>query len=201
MTNLLQNETEFLSSERVRDFVPLNQIQSLSEQIGNAKKTKFEKSLKLAKIVAKANDWFKSDEGKALINEEGIHWTSVEEFANRVFGWQKSYYFKMVKAGKLLEENPQVVTKFKRECTQAENNGENPSRSLEKLNQFAKSELESTGTGEVAPRPKALLTLKGTGDYAHIKFEIFADEVKTSNEVAQLTEAMNFINLKISELS
>lgn len=199
MTNLQQIETEFLNSEEVRNFVPLNQIQSLSEQIGNAKKTKFEKSLKLAKIVAKANDWFKSDEGKALINENGLDWTSVEDFANRVFGWQKSYYFKMVKAGKLLEENPQIVTKFKRECTQAENNGENPSRSLESLNKFAKSEL-SEGTGEITPRPKALLTLKGTGDYAHIKFEIFADEVKTSNEVAHLTEVMNLINLKISEL-
>ena len=200
MTNLQQIETEFLNSEEVRNFVPLNQIQSLSEQIGNAKKTKFEKSLKLAKIVAKANDWFKSDEGKASINESGLDWTSVEDFANRVFGWQKSYYFKMVKAGKLLEENPQIVTKFKRECTQAENNGENPSRSLEKLNKFAKSEL-SEGNGEVTSRPKALLTLKGTGDYAHIKFEIFADEVKTSNEVAHLTEVMNLINLKISELS
>jgi len=200
MTNLQQIETEFLNSAEVRNFVPLNQIQSLSEQIGNAKKTKFEKSLKLAKIVAKANDWFKSDEGKASINESGLDWTSVEDFANRVFGWKKSYYFKMVKAGKLLEENPQIVTKFKRECTQAENNGENPSRSLEKLNKFAKSEL-SEGNGEVTSRPKALLTLKGTGDYAHIKFEIFADEVKTSNEVAHLTEVMNLINLKISELS
>ena len=200
MTNLQQIETEFLNSAEVRNFVPLNQIQSLSEQIGNAKKTKFEKSLKLAKIVAKANDWFKSDVGKASINESGLDWTSVEDFANRVFGWKKSYYFKMVKAGKLLEENPQIVTKFKRECTQAENNGENPSRSLEKLNKFAKSEL-SEGNGEVTSRPKALLTLKGTGDFSHIKFEIFADEVKTSNEVAQLTEVMNLINLKISELS
>jgi len=200
MTNLQQIETEFLNSAEVRNFVPLNQIQSLSEQIGNAKKTKFEKSLKLAKIVAKANDWFKSDVGKASINESGLDWTSVEDFANRVFGWKKSYYFKMVKAGKLLEENHQIVTKFKRECTQAENNGENPSRSLEKLNKFAKSEL-SEGNGEVTSRPKALLTLKGTGDFSHIKFEIFADEVKTSNEVAQLTEVMNLINLKISELS
>jgi len=199
MNNLQQIETEFLNSEEVRNFVPLNQIQSLSEQIGNAKKTKFEKSLKLAKIVAKANDWFKSDEGKASINESMLDWTSVEDFANRVFGWQKSYYFKMVKAGKLLEENPQVVTKFKRECTQAENNGENPSRSLEKLNKFAKSEL-SEGNGEVTSRPKALLTLKGTGDYAHIKFEIFPDEVKTSNEVAHLTEVMNLFNFHISRL-
>ena len=200
MQNLLQIETDFLNSTEVRGFVPLNQIQSLSEQIGDAKKTKFEKSLKLAKIVAKANDWYKSEEAKNLMNENGVEWGSVEDFASRVFGWQKSYYFKMVKAGKLLEENPQVVTKFKRECTQAENNGESTSRSLESLNKFAKSEL-SEGTGEVTSRPKALLTLKGTGDFSHIKFEIFADEVKTSNEVAQLTEVMNLINLKISELS
>ena len=105
----------------------------------------------------------------------------------------------MVKAGKLLEENPQVVTKFKRECTQAENNGESTSRSLESLHKFAKAEL-TEGNAQVIERPKAILTLKGTGQFSHIKFEIFPDEVKTSNEVAQLTEVMNLINLKISEL-
>ncbi len=199
MTNLTQIETEFLSSTEVRNHVPINQIQNLSQQIGNAKKSKFEKSLKLSQIVSKANDWFKSENAKNLMNAEGVDWVNVEMFANRVFNWQKSYYFKMVKTGKLLEENPQVVTKFKRQCTQAENNGENPSRSLESLHKFAKAEL-TEGNAEVIERPKALLTLKGNGDYAHIKFEIFPDEVKTSNEVAQLTEVMNLINLKISEL-
>mgnify|MGYP003138388415 FL=1 len=199
MNNLNQIEQEFLAHTGVRNHVPINTIQNLSQQIGDAKKSKFEKSLKLAKIVNKANDWYKSEEAKNLMNEEGIDWVNVEIFAERVFGWKKSYFFKMVKAGKLLEENPQVVTKFKRECTQAENNGESTSRSLESLHKFAKAEL-TEGNAQVIERPKAILTLKGTGDFAHIKFEIFPDEVKTSNEVAQLTEAMNLINLKISEL-
>jgi len=199
MNNLNTIEIEFLSAPEVRNFIPINTIQNLSQQIGDAKKSKFEKSLKLAKIVNKANDWYKSEEAKNLMNTEGVDWVNVEIFAERVFGWKKSYFFKMVKAGKLLEENPQVVTKFKRECTQAENNGESTSRSLESLHKFAKAEL-TEGNAQVIERPKAILTLKGTGQFSHIKFEIFPDEVKTSNEVAQLTEVMNLINLKISEL-
>ncbi len=47
MTNLTQIETEFLSSTEVRNHVPINQIQNLSQQIGNAKKSKFEKMINI----------------------------------------------------------------------------------------------------------------------------------------------------------
>ena len=80
MNNLNTIEIEFLSAPEVRNFIPINTIQNLSQQIGDAKKSKFEKSLKLAKIVNKANDWYKSEEAKNLMNTEGVDWVNVESF-------------------------------------------------------------------------------------------------------------------------
>ena len=145
----MQIETDFLSSQNEVNFTSIFNLQS---QVNDAKKSKFEKSLKLAKLVAQSLEWFKKDETKSALIEAGIEWSNAETFFNRVYGWQKSFGHKMVKAGKI--ETP-IVTKFKRKCTQIENNGEDAIRSIEALLKFAKAEQN----GEEAEAPARVRTL------------------------------------------
>jgi len=146
MSNLMQIEADFLQTAEVRTNVNFQSIFNLQSEVSDAKKNKFEKSLKLAKLVHQSVEWFKSSETKTLLEENGIEWGNTEVFFNRVFGWQKSFGYKMNKAGKLQVENARVVTKFKRECTRAENNGEDANRSIESLLKFANAEISGEET-------------------------------------------------------
>jgi len=181
MSNLLQIEADFLNNSEVRQHVRLDRIQSLQADVTDAKKVKFEKSLKLADIVKNSHVWFNSEDGKRKMQEEGITW-NIEDFSNKVFGWQKSYFFKMLKVGTLKAENPDVVSKYKRQTTQAENNGQDVPRSVSSLLKFAKAELstDETETGEVVERPTKIVSLmlmsdgslKATGDKTQINREL-----------------------------
>lgn len=181
MSNLLQIEADFLNNSEVRQHVRLDRIQSLQADVTDAKKVKFEKSLKLADIVKNSHVWFNSEDGKRKMQEEGITW-NIEDFSNKVFGWQKSYFFKMLKVGTLKADNPDVVSKYKRQTTQAENNGQDVPRSVSSLLKFAKAELstDETETGEVIERPTKIVSLmlmsdgslKATGDKTQINREL-----------------------------
>jgi len=65
-----------------------------------------------------------------------------------VFGYGKSFFCKLIKAGELPAE---VVEKFKQKCDEAEAADQKPVRSVAALNAFAKAleqGTESSGTGE-----------------------------------------------------
>jgi len=152
MNHLLQIEQDFLTSSAVTSEINFASIFTAQANADNAQKAKFDKSIKLAEMVAKASAWFDKDETKAQLESNGIEWDSKETFFNRVFGWQKSFAYKMVRAGKLKIEQGEVVTAFKRHCTAQENAGEGSNRSIAGLLKFAK------GDTETASRPKALAT-------------------------------------------
>jgi hypothetical protein len=147
MSNLLTIERAFLSIPAVKQGLKLAEFKTLQRNVENAQKKKFDSTLDLSKVVQGAFEWFKSNEGQALCSEEGISWSS-EEFGNKVFGFQKSYFYKLTRAGKLATE---VVEDFKRKCTELESEGQTPNRSLEGLLKYAK-ELEQgtsdSGQGE-----------------------------------------------------
>ena len=50
MRNLMQIETDFLASAQVRSQVNFATIENLISEVSDAKKNKFDKSLKLAKL-------------------------------------------------------------------------------------------------------------------------------------------------------
>lgn len=156
MTHLMQIEADVLNSAEVRNQVNFNQLFNLQSEVNDAKKSKFDKSLKLGKLVADALKWYAKAETKAYLSDEGVEFGTTEEFINRVFGWQKSFAYKMAKVGKLQEDAPQVVTKFKRLCTQSENNGEDTNRSIEGLLKFAKA--EANGEDQEVSREKTFAT-------------------------------------------
>lgn len=152
MNHLLTIEKDFLMSNAVTSEINFASIFTAQASADNAQKAKFDKSIKLAEMVANASAWFDKPETKAQLEANGIEWDNKETFFQRVFGWQKSFAYKMVKAGKLKIEQGEVVTAFKRHCTALENAGEGSNRSIAGLLKFAK------GDTETASRPKALAT-------------------------------------------
>jgi hypothetical protein len=191
MNNLMQIEADFLTSQSEVNF---RTVWNLQSQVSDAKKSKFDKSLKLAKLVSQSLDWFKKPETKAELQEAGIEWTNAEVFFNRVYGWQKSFGHKMVKAGKL---ETSLVSKFKRQCTQLENNGEDAIRSIEALLKFAKAE-ENGEEAEAPTRAKTLFSLSiakdGINGESGFSLRVTEDgNITESGEVVLTTEISDMI--------
>ena len=148
MSNLLQIESALLSLPSVKAGLNINEIRRVRRSLTNAQKSKFTNTINLSKLVVKAHEWFTSDEGKAVFREEGVTWSN-EEFGNKVFGWQKSYFYKVLKAGKLEQS---VVDLFIAKCDEAEAAGQDPNRSLEGLLKFARAAAEAApAAAEAAP--------------------------------------------------
>jgi hypothetical protein len=213
MSNLLAIESAFLSLPQVKQALNLTEINRVQRSITNAKKQKFAQTLNLSKLAVSVVAWFASPAGQELTAEEGITWSN-EEIGQKVFGWQKSYFYKVLKAGKLQEA---VVTEFTAQCDTAESEGLDPDRSLAGLLKFAKS-LQSSNAGgsegegggkggetetAVAIRPETIFTLS----YKHESGTIISikvnsnGEAKTENSRAELNQAIWFLSRITGELN
>ena len=211
MSNLLQIETSFLNLPQIKTALNLSEIRSVQRTIQNGQKKKFEQTLSLSKLVVNAVNWFSSEEGQRVCSEEGIVWNN-EAIGLKVFGWQKSFFYKVMKAGKLDEV---VVSTFKAKCDEAEAQGEEPNRSLEGLLKFAKNvHVEGGGSGEseggegesemgdpetigVEVRVPTIFTMtyKPEGG-VNVSIRVDANGVvKTNNEGVQIDEAIAFLKL------
>ena len=153
MSNLLSIETAFLSQSEIKSALNLNDIKRIQKQITNAHKSKFGHTLTMAKLVVKAEEWFTSEDGKNKMQDAGLSW-SKEEFGQKVFGWQRSFFYKVLKAGKLSE---QIVDAFNTKCDEADAQGKDVDRSLAGLLKFAQdfSDVETiineeTGEEEIS---------------------------------------------------
>jgi hypothetical protein len=211
MSNLLSIETSFLNLPIVKQALNLSEIRSVQRTITNAKKKKFEQTLALSKLVTKAVEWFSSEDGKRVCNDEGIAWSN-EEIGQKVFGWQKSFFYKVVKAGKLDEA---VIDTFKAKCDEAESNGDEPNRSLEGLLKFAKqmetssnasgndgesemADAETTGEAQIETRVDTILTFTYKSESGNVSVRIDANGlVKTTNSDEQIREAIAVLNFSL----
>ncbi len=197
MTNLLQNEQAFLEGNSTLNF---NRIRTLTTQLTEGKKKKFDISLKLSEYVKSTKEYFESTEGKDALLEEGITWTTETMFM-KIFGWKKSYCYKLIKLAKLKEENSSVISNWKRECTRLEGEGENVSRSVENCLKYAKEEENSSESGEspsVTTRPPVLLEVKMLGK----KFKMVGDmesPVITGNFTSEDWEQLTAFVTRASE--
>jgi hypothetical protein len=208
MSQLLSIETSFLNLPQVKQGLNLSEIRSVQRTITNAKKKKFDNTLVLSHLVTKAVEWFQSEEGQRVCSEEGISWTN-EEIGQKVFGWQKSFFYKVVKAGRLEES---VVNTFKAKCDEAETRGEEPNRSLEGLLKFAKQvetgateggegelgDPETTGEAQIETRVETILTFTYKSEGGNVSVRIDAEgNVKTTNSAEQIREAIAVLNFSI----
>jgi hypothetical protein len=177
MENLLSIEQAFLNLPQVKNALNLQAIRSVQRTIVNAKKKKFEQTLALSKLVGGVVSWFNSEDGQRLCLEEGISWTN-EQIGLKVFGWQKSFFYKVVKASKLKDD---VIESFQTKCNELESQGQEPNRSLEGLLKFAKQLENNTqdgGQGEeeteaqVETRPQIVFSLSYKKDGQNLSVKI-----------------------------
>ena len=129
--NLLSIEEAFLSNAEVTTGLGLNAISEVQTTLLNASKSKFAGTIKMAALAINAVNFFESDGGKALFLEEGITWTKAD-LGLKVFGWQKSFFYKVIKAGKL---DPRIVSVFQAKFLAARD----ASMSIANLLSFAKT--------------------------------------------------------------
>ena len=132
MRNLLEIESDFLTSREVRTHLNLRRISALAQDIKDKRKSQFETSIQYAMLVSSGFEWFKSEEGQRQFQDNGITW-STEDFYKKALGISKAHFYRVMKVAKIQLESPEIVTQYKRECTQAENNGETVERSVAEL--------------------------------------------------------------------
>jgi hypothetical protein len=144
MSELLSIETAFLNLPNVKESLQLTEIKKVQKSINNAHKSKFNHTLKLSALIGNAVKWFSSEEGKAVLSDEGIEW-SKEDFGKKVFGYQKSFFYKLLKVDALDER---ILTAFNTKCDEI---GDDANRSIAGLLEFSRSiDLDSLEHSEDA---------------------------------------------------
>lgn len=207
-TELLPIEQAFLNLPEIKAALMTTEISRVNKSIKNAQKSKFGHTLKLAKLVVKANDYFESTEGKAKFAEEGIVWTKGKFIST--FPWNPSFYHKVVKVGKIADV---VVELFESKCNEAEAEGKEVERSVAALIKFAsgvETEIneasgeeeiteESLETAELAERAVTIFTLSYKGENGNVAVRVEEDgKLITTNERAQILDAIEFLMSKLA---
>lgn len=200
MSTLLAIESHFLTTANAIEGLKLRELRRVVSADLNATKKRFETSLQLSQIVAEGFEWYKSASGKATMANEGITW-NAEEFALKVYGYQKSFFYKLVKAGAVETEKVEEYKEY-----------EPNNRTIEGLLKFVKSggqdaegkggqEGEGDGEGETAERPTTVLTFTYKTDTGNVSVRVDSNGVvKTTNTNEQISEAISFLASSLSSI-
>jgi len=129
--SLLTIEQNFLNLPQVKDALNLTEVKRTQRNINNAHKSKFNHTMKLTALIKSAVEWFESEDGKDALREEGIEWNK-EDFGKKVFGYQKSFFYKLIKVSNLDER---IVDAFNRKCDEI---GTDANRSIAGLLEFSR---------------------------------------------------------------
>ena len=129
--SLLTIEQNFLNLPQVKDALNLTEVKRTQRNINNAHKSKFNHTMKLTALIKSAVEWFESEEGKDALREEGIEWNK-EDFGKKVFGYQKSFFYKLIKVSNLDER---ILEAFNRKCDEI---GTDANRSIAGLLEFSR---------------------------------------------------------------
>lgn len=87
-------------------------VNTIKNAIQSSDAKRFENSLHLAELIGKAHQWIKDAEGQALLKASGL---GMDAFILEVYGFQKSFYYKLVKTANV----PASVLKEFRKQTEA----------------------------------------------------------------------------------
>jgi hypothetical protein len=206
MSNLLSIEADFLRNENVESALNLRAIRTLQRTLSNGQKKKFAQTLELSKKVLHVANWFASEQGKQATTDAGIYWNN-EQIGLKLFGWQKSYFYKVLKAGKL---DDAIIDEFNSLCDDAEREGQEPNRTLEGLLKFSRgggNEATETGgndddeTGEsetteraIEVRVPTIFTMTYKGGEKNVSVRVNENnEVTTTNSREEILRAIEFL--------
>ena len=117
----------------------VTQVKALQTKIEETAARKFAASVALSECIRKAHEWLKGEEGKQFLKDKKL---TMDEFTLAAYGFQKSFYYKLLKVGRLSFESPNTLEQFTKEVESAKNKDLGASLSIENLLNFAK-EVES----------------------------------------------------------
>jgi hypothetical protein len=205
MTTKANADLLVLQLPQVKSALKLSEVSKLSTAVSNGQKKKFLQTLTLSVLVLEGFEWFKSEEGKRVLGSEAITWTT-EQFAKNVYGWERSYFYKLVKAGGL---DLEVIHTFQAQCDEMELNGVEPQRTLEGLLKFAKvSEKDGSEGGEgegeakVEAKAKAVFTMTYKREDGNVAVRVNDDgEVKTTNSREEIAQAIAFLQEQMAGIT
>ena len=216
MSNLLSIESAFLNLPQVKSAINLSEIKRARRSIENAQKSKFNHTMGMANLVKQAVEWFDSEDGKAVFAEEGIQWSKAD-FGLKVFGWQKSYFYKVVKVATLDER---ILAAFNTAC---DNLGSEANRSLAGLLEFSRdidldslehaedateeqiAEAEEAAIAEAASavqeeRVETMFTMSWKNpEGRNVAIRVDANgQIITQNDSSEVSAAINFLSNAIN---
>ena len=216
MSNLLSIEYAFLNLPQVKSAINLSEIKRARKSIENAQKSKFNHTMGMANLVKSAVEWFESEDGKAVFAEEGIQWSKAD-FGLKVFGWQKSYFYKVVKVATLDER---ILAAFNTAC---DNLGSEANRSLAGLLEFSRdidldslehaadateeqiAEAEELAIAEAASavqeeRVETMFTMSWKNpEGRNVAIRVDANgQIITQNDSSEVSSAINFLSNAIN---
>jgi hypothetical protein len=143
MEQLLTIEQNFLSLPTSKMGFNLTEVNKAKRLITNAQKSKFAHTMHLASCIKTAVEYFESPQCQALMQTEGISWNK-EDLGIKVFGYQKSYFHKLLRASKVSE---QILTAYNSKCDEIAD----AERSIAGLLEFSKNvnvEVSADATAE-----------------------------------------------------
>lgn len=189
-------EKAFLSLPQVAEALATSEIKKLVKVEATADAKRWEASKSIAKLVAKAHAWYKSEEGKTAMESEGIDW-KVDDLYRCIGGWGKSYGNRLKSVGNLTDEQ---IAEYE---SLNETEPQKFPRDLKEVLKWAKTgttsaEAEGEGEGEGEGNPKQTwisVAVKGRDGASGFSLRITMDgQIKGDSErlgevIALLTEA------------
>lgn len=188
MRNLLEIESQILENESLKIGFKTDEINTIQKAVSKNELSKINNSRKLSKIMLQSYDYFKS-EGQNILADGGVFWTA-EDFGQKMFGFKKSYFMRMIKFGKLSDEK---VKKFTDKCKELLSEGEKPSISVPSCLDYIKQIEQDSGEGEQTATPrqikptvievkmgvkKAKITIDPNTDLLHFKTDMTLAEAE-----------------------
>ena len=188
-----------LATAPTKKALALTAIKSLTAKVNDAEKQRFMNSLELAQVLAQTKPQFE-DFCKAVINKLKDSGTPAKDLPKKdeliklVYGFQKSFYYKLIKVGELPKH---VVNKFIDKCDEAEKDGKDFARSIEALNTWAKGYDEHKG--EADADAESIADLRDGGERRETLWSIKSGKLKL-NFFSDGTSETNFTDAEINAL-
>lgn len=210
---VLPIEASFLTRTDVRASARLNEIFNLQEDMRQTDGVKYTISLRMGERLSESNEWFKTDEAKDLMADEGIYW-SKKEFVEKSTGISYTWFCKLVKASKQDDVIKSAYNRYNEE--------HNGTLSIEGLNKFASSVnldelLASSDEGELEdaiidavlldevaevsenPTIETVFTISFKCESGNVAARIDVDgNLITTNSDAQIIDAITFLRSKLA---
>lgn len=179
-----------------------NEISALNTKVNASRSKAFDDSITLSGYILKAHKWFKDAEGVEFIKESGLKFEGV---ILEVYGFQKSFYYKLLKTAQAIDESPEVLTEFKKQCDELKKAGKNVAYSIENFLSFVKASATENKEGEseegeseegakVKTKMDTIFTLVFKGE-TKVNLRIESDGVlHTTNTLDEINKAIEFLS-------